>query len=121
MSKLITAFNEFKKLDYTLSIEEERDIIAKYVHSTNQLEGNQLTLEQTKTIIDKGVLSGENINLKDVLEQKGTYKALLRMINAVIIKEPLTIELIKELNWLCIGLLYQDDYYLSYKKEAQKQ
>lgn len=121
MSKLITVFNEFKKLDYTLSIEEERDIIAKYVHSTNQLEGNQLTLAQTKTIIDKGVLSGENINLKDVLEQKGTYKALLRMINAVINKEPLTIELIKELNWLCIGLLYQDDYYLSYKKEGQKQ
>lgn len=121
MSKLITVFNEFKKIDHTLSIEEERDIIAKYVHSTNQLEGNQLTLAQTKTIIDKGVLSGENINLKDVLEQKGTFKALLRMINAVINKEPLSIELIKELNWLCLGLLYQDDYYLSYKKEGQKQ
>jgi Fic family protein len=119
-NKLTEVFSEFKKLDYTLSLEEEVDIVTKYVHSTNKLEGNKLTLAQTRTILGKGFLSGEDVNLRDVLEQKGTYKALVRMINAVVNNEPLSINLIKELNWLCVGLLFHDDYYISYKKEGQK-
>jgi Fic family protein len=120
MNKIAEVFSEFKKLDYILSLEEEENIITKYVYSTNKLEGNKLTLAQTRTILGKGFLTGEDVSLRDVLEQKGTYKALIRMINAVVNDEPLSVDLIKELNWLCVGLLFHDDYYISYKKEGQK-
>lgn len=111
---------KYKTESYALSLEEERDLIAKYIHSTNQLEGNTLTLAQTKSIIEEGKISGDNIRTKDVLEQRGTYKALIRMLNAVAKQEPLSVELIKELNWLIIGNLFQDDYYQSYKEAGQK-
>ena len=110
----------YKSANIPLNLEQERELIAQYIHSTNQLEGNMLTLAQTQSIIDNGEVSGEHIKTRDILEQKGTYKALIRMLNAVREKEPLSIELIKELNWLTIGTLFQDDYYLSYKENGQK-
>lgn len=112
--------DKYQTADIIISLEEERELLAKYIHSTNKLEGNTLTLAQTQSIIDNGEVSGSNIKTKDILEQKGTYKALIRMLNAVREKEPLSIELIKELNWLTIGALFQDDYYLSYKEKGQK-
>lgn len=42
------------------------------------------------------------------------------MLKAVREQEPLSIELMKELNWLTVGTLFQDDYYLSYKDKGQK-
>ena len=110
----------YKSANIPLNLEQERELIAQYIHSTNRLEGNSLTLAQTQSIIDNGEVSGEHIKTRDILEQKGTYKALIRMLNAVREKEPLSIELIKELNWLTIGTLFQDDYYLSYKENGQK-
>lgn len=112
--------SQYQKLNYTLSLERERELIAEYIYSTNSLEGNQLTLAQTKSIIENGTISGKNIKTKDLLEQRGTYKALMFMLNAVISKEPLTVDFIKKLNWLSIGSLFQDDYYLSYKQHGQK-
>ena len=120
MNDLSNIFEEYKSKHIVLSLEEERDVISRYVYSTNKLEGNQLTLSQTKSIIEKGKISGSNLKTQDLLEQRGTYKALIRMINAVNNKENLTIELIKELNWLVIGSLFQDDSYLSYKQAGQK-
>lgn len=110
---------KYKSQNIVFSLEQERELFAKYIHSTNQLEGNNLTLAQTQSIIDNGEVSGDNIKTRDILEQKGTYKALIRMLKAVREKEPLSIELMKELNWLTIGNLFQDDYYLSYKDKGQ--
>lgn len=120
MEKLFDLLQRYKKANIGISLEQEREIIAKYIHSTNKLEGNSLTLAQTKSIIENGVISGDNIKTKDLLEQRGTYKALKRMLEAVANKENLSLELIKELNWLTINSLYQDDYYYSYKEAGQK-
>lgn len=106
--------DKYKSQNIVLSLEQERELFAQYIYSTNRLEGNKLTLGQTQSIIDSDTISGDKIKIKDILELKGTYKALIRMLNAVINKERLSIELIKELNWLIVGNLFQDDYYLSY-------
>ncbi len=120
MRELLTIFKEYEKNDIVLSLDEEKDIICEYIYYTNKLEGNNLTLAQTKSIIENSLISGDKIKTYDFLEQRGAYKALLRMLNAVNNNEELSIELIKELNWLIIGSLYQDEAYMSYKKSGQK-
>lgn len=120
MKNIFKLLQAYKDANIGISLEEERDIIAKYIHSTNSLEGNSLTLSQTKSIIENGVVSGNNIKTRDLLEQRGTYKAIKRMLEAITNKEKLSIDLIKELNWLIISSLYQDDYYYSYKEAGQK-
>ncbi|MFC4163865.1 Fic family protein [Epilithonimonas zeae] len=112
--------DKYKSQNIVLNLEQERDLLAQYIYSTNRLEGNNLTLVQTQSIIDNDTISGDKIKVKDILEQKGTYKALIKMLKAVINKESLSIELIKELNWLIVGNLFQDDYYFSYKERGQK-
>jgi Fic family protein len=120
MTDLKHLLEDYKKQNIALSLEDERALIYEYVHATNKLEGNKLTLAQTTSILEKGKLSGTDINLRDVLEQKGTYKALIRMLKAVSDKEELSVELIIELNWLILGPLWKDDYYISYKEKGQE-
>lgn len=117
---IFNLLEKYQQENIVLSLEQERELIAKYIYSTNKLEGNTLTLAQTQSIIESGQVSGDNIKTRDILEQKGTYKALIRMMKAVSENEPLSVELIKELNWLTIGSLFQDDYYFSYKEKGQK-
>lgn len=118
--EVFSLLEQYTAANIGLSLEQERELLAKYIHSTNQLEGNTLTLAQTQSIIDNGEVSGDQIKTRDILEQKGTYKALVRMMKAVREQEPLSIDLIKELNWLTIGTIFQDDYYFSYKEQGQK-
>lgn len=117
---VFSLLEQYAAANIGLSLEQERKLLAQYIHSTNQLEGNTLTLAQTQSIIDNGEVSGEHIKTRNILEQKGTYKALVRMMKAVREQEPLSLDLIKELNWLTIGTIFQDDYYLSYKEQGQK-
>lgn len=112
--------DKYKSQNIVLSLEQERELLAQYIYSTNRLEGNNLTLAQTQSIIDNDTISGNKIKIKDILEQKETYKALIKMLKAVIAKETLSVELIQELNWLTVGNLFQDDYYLGYKEKGQK-
>ncbi len=115
-------FLKYKALGYAPSFEEEREKIYEYVYLTNKLEGNKLTLAQTTSLLDKNSITGENISLHDILEQKGMYKAVIRMLNAAVRKEPLSVELMKELNWLALGSLWRDDSsYLSAKNAGQKE
>lgn len=115
-------FLKYKTLDYVPSLEEEREKIYEYVYITNKLEGNKLTLAQTTSLLDKNSITGENISLHDILEQKGTYKAVTRMLSATIHKEPLSIDLMTELNWLALGSLWKDDNsYISAKDAGQKE
>ena len=102
---------EYKNLGMALSIEEEKELFYKYVYATNKLEGNKLTLSQTTQLLSSDTITGNNIRASDILEQKGMYKALIRMLKAVREKEALSIELLLELNWLSIGSLWKDDNY----------
>ncbi|MBI9060535.1 MAG: hypothetical protein JEZ14_01015 [Marinilabiliaceae bacterium] len=67
---------KYKSINITLSLEEERKKAFEYVYLTNRLEGNKLTLVQTTQLLDTETISGENIRTRDILEQKGMYKAL---------------------------------------------
>lgn len=112
---------KYKKLNLVLSEEEERAKIYEYIYYTNKLEGNNLTLLQTTSIIDKGIVSGQQISLRDILEHKGMYKALQRMFKALHKKEVLSTKLIVELNGLILGSLFQlDETYVSAKEKGQK-
>ena len=99
MDKLNDLLNKFKALNVIPSLEEEQAQLYEYVYTTNRLEGNQLSLLQTTELFKSDTISGNNIRNSDILEQKGMYRALKRMLLAVKNKEELSIELILELNW----------------------
>lgn len=121
MEKLIELLSKYKALNVIPSLEEEQAQLFEYVYSTNRLEGNQLTLLQTTELFKSDTISGNNIRNSDILEQKGMYRALKRMLLAIKNKEDLSIKLIIELNWLCIGSLWNEDYYSNAKEKGQIQ
>lgn len=49
-----------------------------------------LTLAQIKSIIDNGEVSGDHIKTRGILKHTGIYKALIRMLKAVINRESLS-------------------------------
>ena len=120
MEKLFDLLSKHNAISIPLSLEEEQGILYEYVYATNKLEGNQLTLIQTIELFKSDTISGNNIRTSDILEQKGMYKALKRMLLGVKNKEALSINLLLELNWLSIGSLWNDDYYLDAKEKGQE-
>lgn len=115
-------FQQYKKLDFVLSIEDEKEMMYEYVYATNKLEGNKLSLAQTTQLLSSDTISGNNIRTTDILEQKGMYKALTRMLNAVKNNDELSIELMVELNWLSLGHLWNyEDSYIDAKSKGQKE
>lgn len=122
MKKLESTLKEYRLLNTLLSIEDERELLYNYVYSTNKLEGNQLTLAQTSQLLSTDTITGSNVRTKDILEQKGMYKALIRMLKAVREKEQLSASLLLEFNWLSIGQLWKyEDSYIGAKGEGQKE
>ncbi len=119
MEKLEKLLKQFNAINVTLSLEEEQAELYQYVYATNKLEGNQLTFIQTTELFKSDTVSGNNIRNSDILEQKGMYRALKRMLLAVRNDEELSIKLILELNWLSIGSLWNEDYYISAKEKGQ--
>ncbi|WP_396165621.1 Fic family protein [Flavobacterium sp.] len=120
MEKLLDLLSKFNAISIPLSLEEEQQMLYEYVFTTNKLEGNQLTLIQTTELFKSDTLSGNNIRTSDILEQKGMYKALKRMLLAIKNNEELSNNLLLELNWLCIGSLWNEDYYLDAKEKGQE-
>ena len=113
---------KYKKLNFSLSIEEEKQLLYEYVYATNKLEGNKLTLNQTTQLLSSDTISGSNIKLSDILEQKGMFDALTRMINAVRNKEILTTKLILEFNRIILSYLWKDNNsYIDVKLKGQKE
>lgn len=121
MNTIFDLLQKYKTLNVIPSLEEEQAELYEYVYSTNRLEGNQLSLLQTTELFKSDTISGNNIRNSDILEQKGMYRALKRMLLAVKNKEELSVKLILELNWLCIGSLWNEDYYTNAKEKGQLQ
>ena len=119
MENLEKILQQYKLIDTIPSLEEEQETFYEYVYATNNLEGNQLSLLQTTELFKSDTVSGTNIRTSDILEQKGMYRALKRMLLAAKNKEDLSISLILELNWLCLGSLWKEDYYQSAKEKGQ--
>ncbi len=120
MENLLDLLAKFNAISIPLSMEEEQQILYEYVYATNKLEGNQLTLIQTTELFKSDTISGNNIRTSDILEQKGMYKALKRMLLSVKNNEKLSVELLLDLNWLCIGSLWNEDYYIDVKEKGQE-
>jgi len=122
MEELEKLLKKYQKNTFTPSIEEEKELMYAYVYATNKLEGNQLTLSQTTQLLSSDTISGEKIKTFDILEQKGMYKALSRMLKAVRKKEELSIELMLELNWLTLSYLWRyEEMYFNAKSKGQKE
>ncbi len=121
MEKLNDLLKKHAALNVIPSLEEEQAQLYEYVYTTNRLEGNQLSLLQTTELFKSDTISGNNIRNSDILEQKGMYRALKRMLLAIKNKEELSIKLILELNWLSIGSLWNEEYYTNAKEKGQLQ
>ena len=120
--KIDQLLEKYIKLNFSLSIEEEKEMMYRYVYATNKLEGNRLSLAQTTELLSSNTISGENVKLSDILEQKGMFKALIRMLKAVKNDEQLSVKLMLELNWLILGQLWKnDDSYIDVKIKGQKE
>ena len=120
MQDLEKLLKQYQSINVIPSLEEEQAELYEYVYATNKLEGNQLSLIQTTELFKSDTISGNNIRNSDILEQKGMYRALKRMLLAVKNNEDLSIKLIIELNWLSIGSLWNEDYYASAKEKGQQ-
>ena len=83
MKKLFDLLSKYNTISIPLSLEEEQAMLYEYVYATNKLEGNLLTLVQTTELFKSDTISGNNIRTSDILEHKGVYKALKRMLLAV--------------------------------------
>ena len=83
MKKLFDLLSKYNTISIPLSLEEELAMLYEYVYATNKLEGNLLTLVQTTELFKSDTISGNNIRTSDILEHKGVYKALKRMLLAV--------------------------------------
>ena len=119
MENLKNLLDKFKSIKVIPSLEEEQALLYEYVFATNKLEGNRLTLQQTTELFKSDTVSGNNIRNSDILEQKGMYRALKRMILAAKNQELLSVSLMLELNWLSLGSLWNEDYYLNAKEKGQ--
>jgi Fic family protein len=119
MENLLRLLDQYKQTNFIPSLEEEQALLFEYVYITNKLEGNQLSLLQTTELFKSDTISGINIKNSDVLEQKGMFRALKRMLLAIKNKEELSVKLMLELNWLTIGRLWNEDYYLASKEKGQ--
>lgn len=116
-----SVLEQYKSLNYSPSIEEEKEKIFEYVYFTNKLEGNRLTLAQTTSLLEKKTISGTDITVFDILETKGVFNAVNNMLSAVIKKRQLSIDLMLELNWHILGTLWIDDFaFLSAKQAGQQ-
>jgi Fic family protein len=119
MDELNLILQSYQEINISPSLEEEQALLYEYVYATNKLEGNQLSLLQTTELFKSDTISGNTIRNSDILEQKGMYRPLKRMLLAVKNKEELSITLILELNWLCLGSLWNEDYYQAVKEKGQ--
>lgn len=121
MNTIFDLLQKYKTLNVIPSLEEEQAQLYEYVYATNRIESNPLSLLQTTELFKSDTISGTNIRYSDILELKGMYRALKKMLLAVKNKEELSIKLILELNWLIIGSLWNEDYYTNAKEKGQLQ
>lgn len=119
MENLKNLLKKYNEINIISTLEEEQSELHQYVFATNKLEGNLLTLLQTTELFRSDIISGKNIRNSDILEQKGMFRALKRMLLAAKNKEELTVDLILELNWLTLSSLWNEDYYLNAKEKGQ--
>lgn len=121
MKKLDELLKTYQSLDILPSIEDEKNLMFNYVYWTTRLEGNKLSLSQTTQLLSSDSISGDNIRTKDVLEQKGMYKALVLMLNSVTENIPLSIDLILDFNWTALSYLWNyEDAYIGAKEKGQQ-
>jgi Fic family protein len=120
----LTAFETlelFKKSNFSISIEDERELFYEYIYATNRLEGNALSLVQTREVLENNQVSGQHVKMTDILEQKGMYKALKEVIRASQSDFTLSLEWLVNLNWLILGDVWKDETaYFTSKSKGQK-
>lgn len=115
-------FNEYKKYNFALNLQQQLEQIYNYVYYSNRLEGNRLNLAQTTALLENNIVAGSNIPFKDYLEHKGLFKATQFIIASAQNNYPLSEKIIKKANELTLSNLWKDDanYYGQQKKAGQK-
>ncbi len=89
--KELKKFRTLKRRDLPRYQELIGDLQISFVQHSLSLEGNPITLSQTKNILKDKVIPA-NLKIEDVEEVKNYHKALLQMITDTTQKVPLTID-----------------------------
>ena len=88
-------FREYKKYTFATNLQEELELVYKYVNYSNRLEGNKLNLSQTTALLKDNIIIGDKIPFFDILETKGLYKATQFVISSAQNNYPLSENIIK--------------------------
>jgi len=115
---LETLKKEYQKHAPALRPEQERDLYYSYVNATTRLEGNAITIIQTKELFETNTISGDNISFHDILEQKGMYRALHTMLKMVRDDYPISSKMLCQLSGESLYYLYNDDQSILSIKET---
>lgn len=119
-TKIESVLKEYQKLNLSQQKEDKFLELCRYVYSTNRLEGNKLSIEQTIQLLDSDLISGRNIRIRDIYEQRGMFRALNNMIKSLNTNNRFSLELIINLHGALFEEFWEDDvYYFEAKKNKQ--
>lgn len=85
------------------------DFALRYNHESNRIEGNTLTLVETRVFLEQGV-TVKGKPFKDFLDINNHAKAIDYMMDLVDKKEPLSERYIKEFNSILLRATVDDEY-----------
>ena len=95
--ELLLILDSYRPLPVETINSIEEDFAIKYNHESNRIEGNTLTLVETRVFLESGItLNGKPF--KDFLDVINHKHAIDYMMDMVLQKQPLTEKIIKELN-----------------------
>lgn len=101
IKKELAKFNRLRKQDELKYQRIVNEFEISFVHHSLALEGNPITLQQTREILKQKVIPA-NLRSEDVLEVQNYQKAILQMIEDVRKRQPLTIETILDYHKLAM-------------------
>ena len=113
-------FEEYKQLEIGQSKEEFDQIKIEFVYHSTKLEGSDLTLIQTKDVIENHHIKGE-ASLIDSLMAVDHYRALNLALSFGSNKYPLTEKILLNLHETLLKNTFEiDPFYQSWKNEGQQ-
>ena len=101
IEKELVKFRRLKRRNETKYQQIIEDFEVSFIHHSLSLEGNPITLNETKRILEDKVIPA-NLKIKDVDEIKNYQKALLQMIKDSHDKKPLTLQTVLEYHYLAM-------------------
>lgn len=95
------ALDQYRPLNQQILQQIEQDFLIKYNQQSNAIEGNSLTIFETRVLLESGITANGK-PFKDHLDILNHQEAIFYLIEAVKENKPLTESLIKDFHYLLL-------------------